>query len=94
MVAAASVSPRFIPCHADDEMRSGFHIARRHDWNDPGRVEVVWLDVWHEDDGTRFAVWRCGGSKPENPMEWEFQIRIAGIRSMPAEPLALPAIVH
>lgn len=94
MSAAVSVSPRFIECDPDDDMRSGFHVARRHDWTDAGRLEVVFLDVEHEDDGTRFAVWRCGGSKPENPMEWEFQTRIAGVRAMPADPLDLLATVH
>ncbi|MDP4006397.1 hypothetical protein [Methylobacterium sp. NEAU K] len=36
----------------------------------------------------------AGGSKPENPMEWAFQVRIGSFRSMPAGPLELSATVH
>lgn len=92
MSAAASLSPRFVPCHPNDEMRAGFHIARRHDWEDPQRFEVVWLEVWDEGTETRFNLWRCGGSKPENPMDWAFQLRIGGFRSMPEDPMELKAV--
>lgn len=94
MSAGITVSPRFVPCHDGDEMRSGWHVGRRLDWDDPGRFEVVWLDVQEDEDGFSLGVWRAGTSKPEHPYEWAFQVRIGGFRSMPAEPLELSATVH
>lgn len=86
--------PLFVPCQPEDEMRSGWHIARRHDWQDPARSEVVYLEVWEDARGFDFALWRVGGSKPENPMDWAFQVRIVGPRGMQDEPLDLNATRH
>jgi hypothetical protein len=94
MVAGISISPRFIPCQPDDSAMTGWHIARRLDWDDPGRFEIVLLDVWTDDRGSFWNVWRAGGSKPESPEQWEFRTRIAGFRCMPDEPIELTATRH
>jgi hypothetical protein len=73
---------------------SGYHIARRHEWADSGRQELVWLEVDELDGEWTWSVWRCGAGKPEDPMEWEFTLRVGGIRSMPAETLDLEATWH
>lgn len=88
-----TATPRLVAVHEDDAIRSGFHVARRFDWEDKQRLEVVWLDVWHEGETVRLNVWRCGGSKPEDPQDWEFQMRITGIHA-PHEMIDLEATRH
>ncbi|MFC6792950.1 hypothetical protein ACFQE0_27370 [Methylobacterium komagatae] len=87
-------APWFVTLEPDDLITSGYHLGRRRDWDDQGREEIVFLLVDHDEAGWMWSVWRCGGGKPENPEEWEFTLRLGGIRSMPADPLDLSATVH
>ena len=88
------VAPWFAPVQAADPMQAGFHLGRRLDWDDSGRQELVFLDVFELDGSWTYAVYRCGSRKPEHPGEWEFTLRVGGIRSMPDEPLDLTATRH
>lgn len=88
------VAPWFTPVQAADPMQAGFHLGRRRDWSDSGRQELVWLDVFEVDGAWTYAVYRCGSRKPEHPGEWEFTLRVSGIRSMPEEPIELTATRH
>ncbi|TXM65677.1 hypothetical protein FV226_24610 [Methylobacterium sp. WL12] len=85
-------APRFTPCRSDDEMRSGWHVARRHDTPDPRRFELIYLDVWADDRGNLFALHRCGTGTVENPMEWEFCHRVVGLHSPCDDTLDLDAV--
>ena len=88
------VAPWFSPVQAADPMVSGFHLGRRHDWEDAGRQELVYLLVEEHDGEWGYSVWRCGGGKPENPADWDFTLRVGGIRCMPADPIDLNATRH
>lgn len=78
------VAPWFTPVRADDPMETGFYVARRWDWGS-GRREVIWLDVRELDGEWSIGVSRCGAQKVEAPADWQFILRVGGIRRMPEE---------
>lgn len=78
------VAPWFTPVRAADPMLSGFYVGRRWDWVD-GRREVIWLDVIDLGGEWSFGVSRCGSRKVEHPADWQFILRVGGIRRMPEE---------
>lgn len=94
MARANTVSPRLTPCLEDDEARPGFHIARRNDWSDPGRFEVIALLPEEVNGHWEWHVWRCGGARPDRADQWQFQVRISGFRSGPEKMLELTATRH
>jgi hypothetical protein len=85
-------TPWFVPVLPDDEMRTGYHLARRHEWADPRRLELVWLEVWSDGPDDWFAIARCGNGKVEDPMQWEFCARVVGIDTPSEETLDLDAV--
>lgn len=87
-------TPWFTPVDSETMMVTGYHLGRRRDWDDAGRQELVYLLIEEHDGEWNYGVWRCGGGKPEHPGDWDFTLRVGGIRCMPEDPLDLVATRH